>query len=606
MASLARSARRSAARLARLLGRRPAPAPTTAKRAAARPARRPGPSHAGVQPPMTPLLGYQRLVQALREQPGGKVARPTEGTVHRVTTRAALVRARSVMAEQLAEGVPPPQALVAGVRAITHRRRYGEADALAASFADVPGMATASRAALAVVPVFRGRYADAAEHLRHVPRADAIELVPTELVAVEFATDPAAAVATADALLASGLGADGVLEVARTAFGRGEVDLADRALQRLAAVGDTDEKVTVAVRDDARWLAEWVAQARSDRTAEPVPEGQVSFAVLDYKQPDLRQVSANVGDYVQTLASIGHLVRHQDVRFHGDLAEEMVRLQSRVRPERRLSGVDADVRVLRVNRDASSLDVVPEGTWLLAFGWYMHSWYRIKWDFPFHPNLRPVFVSFHVNHQESLQGDSLDYLRRNAPVGCRDWTTVHLLLEHGVPAFFSGCLTTTVDTLFPGGRTATDDLPVALVDLVAGTEPTGVSGPTVTVHHSGIGVRGTGFVTNLRLAVKVLESYRRDVSSVVTSRLHCYLPVRALGVPVDFRPKNPDDIRFDGLAGISDEAFAAMQEGLRTKLEAVMTAILGGEDEAAVRKVWAEVCAADVAEAERRHAALRS
>jgi hypothetical protein len=77
-------------------------------------------------------------------------------------------------------------------------------------------------------------------------------------------------------------------------------------------------------------------------------------------------------------------------------------------------------------------------------------------------------------------------------------------------------------------------------------------------------------------------------------------------VPVDFRPKNPDDIRFDGLAGISDEAFAAMQEGLRTKLEAVMTAILGGEDEAAVRKVWAEVCAADVAEAERRHAALRS
>ena len=595
MPSLARTVRR---RLARLAGRPPSGSP---RRTPARPAPR-RPSHAGVQPDMTPLLGYQRLVQALREHPGGQVARPTEGTVLKVTTRAALVRARSVMAEQLAEGVPPEQALVAGVRAITARRRYGEAEALAVSFADVPGMVVAARAARSVVPVFRGRFAEAAEHLRDVPRDDALTLVPTELVAIEFATDPAVAVATTDALLATDLGPDAVLELARTAFGRGEVDLTDRALTRLAAL---DEQATPAVREETRWLADWVARARADRTPEPVPEGQVSFAVLDYKQPDLRQVSANVGDYVQTLASIGHVVRHQDVRFHGELADELADLQSRVRPERRLGGVDADLRVIPVNRDASSLDLVPEGTWLLAFGWYMHSWYRIRWDFPFHPNLRPVFVSFHVNHQESLEGDSLDYLRRHAPIGCRDWTTVHLLLDRGVPAFFSGCLTTTVDTLFPGERTATDDLPVALVDLVAGTEPTGVTGPTVTVHHSGIGVRGTGFAANLRLAVEVLESYRRDVSSVVTSRLHCYLPVRALGVPVDFRPKNPDDIRFDGLAGISDEAFAAMQEGLRSKLEVVMAAILGGEDEAAVRKVWADVCAADVAEAQRRHDALQ-
>ena len=207
------------------------------------------------------------------------------------------------------------------------------------------------------------------------------------------------------------------------------------------------------------------------------------------------------------------------------------------------------------------------------------------------------------DHQESLEGESLDYLRRHAPVGCRDWSTVHLLLDHGVPAFFSGCLTTTVDMLFPGQRTAGPSDPVALVDLVPGTEPTGVTGPTVTVHHSGIGVRGSDFRENLRLAVRVLDSYRRDVSSVVTSRLHCYLPVRALGVPVDFRPKDAHDIRFQGLAGISDEDFGAMQDGLRTKLEAVLASILSGADESAVRRVWADVCAADVAEAQRRHSA---
>jgi hypothetical protein len=47
-----------------------------------------------------------------------------------------------------------------------------------------------------------------------------------------------------------------------------------------------------------------------------------------------------------------------------------------------------------------------------------------------------------------------------------------------------------------------------------------------------------------------------------------------------------------------------MLVGLRTTLVAVMRAFLGGEDVAAVRKVWAVVSAADVAEAQRRHDAL--
>ena len=606
MSSLARTARAVRRRVARVVGggrtAATAPAPPPGRRSGV-----PADPHAGVQPPMTPLLAYRRVVQALRERPGGRVARPTDATAYRAVTRAATTRARAVLAERLAAGVAPEQALVDGVRAICHRRRYDEAHALAASFADVPGMEVASAAARSVVPVFRGRFAEAAEHLRRVPRAQALDLVPAELVAVEFASDPGAAAVTVDRLLAPGtqLPADTVLELARTAFGRGQVDLTERAVQRLRAGGD-EGSLPSAVRDEARWLETWVDRARSDRKAQPVPVGQVAFAVLDYKQPDLRQVSANIGDYVQTLASIGHVVRHQDVRFHGELAPELQRLQARVRPEHRLAGAEADVRVLPVNRDASSLDVVPEGTWMLAFGWYMHSWFRIRWDFPFHPNLRPVFVSFHVNHHESLEGEGLDYLRRHAPVGCRDWTTVHLLLDHGVPAFFSGCLTTTVDMLFPGECTADPAAPVALVDLVPGTEPTGVTGPTVTVHHSGIGVRGADLRKNLRLAVRVLESYRRDFSSVVTSRLHCFLPVRALGVPVELRPKNPQDVRFDGLSGVDDAQFRAMQEGLRAKLETVLAAILGGEDEAAVRKVWADVCAADVAEAQRQHRAQRS
>jgi len=82
------------------------------------------------------------------------------------------------------------------------------------------------------------------------------------------------------------------------------------------------------------------------------------------------------------------------------------------------------------------------------------------------------------------------------------------------------------------------------------------------------------------------------------------LPVRALGVEVDFVPKNLADIRFDGLIGIDDASFAAMQEGIRSKLETVLGAILRGDDEESVRRIWREVCADDVAAAERRHQAL--
>ena len=60
---------------------------------------------------------------------------------------------------------------------------------------------------------------------------------------------------------------------------------------------------------------------------------------------------------------------------------------------------------------------------------------------------------------------AVDYLKRYGPVGCRDWTTVHLLLSLDVPAFFSGCVTTTIHTVFPDGRRPPTDAPVAYVDV---------------------------------------------------------------------------------------------------------------------------------------------
>jgi hypothetical protein len=44
-----------------------------------------------------------------------------------------------------------------------------------------------------------------------------------------------------------------------------------------------------------------------------------------------------------------------------------------------------------------------------------------------------------------MSGEKAEYFRRWGPVGGRDWHTVELLESHGIPAFWSGCLTLTLE-----------------------------------------------------------------------------------------------------------------------------------------------------------------
>ena len=166
-----------------------------------------------------------------------------------------------------------------------------------------------------------------------------------------------------------------------------------------------------------------------------------------------------------------------------------------------------------------------------------------------------------------------------------------------MPAFFSGCVTTTIDTVFPDlAAPPPAGAPVAYVDMPAEDVPAGA----VTYAHSDPAVRRRSFVANAGRALDLLETYRTRHSAVVTSRLHCYLPLRSIGVPAEFRPRNRSDVRFDGLLDIDDEAFGAIRAGLLGKLEHVHEAILGGRPEAEVYSLWRELTAAEVAAAEER------
>ena len=125
------------------------------------------------------------------------------------------------------------------------------------------------------------------------------------------------------------------------AFGAGEHALAGEIFELAEAIAAQRRPAADRIERNRAWLEPWV-RAEIGRTS-PRRDRPV-FAVMDYGHPGMSRGSANIGDHVQSIASLGHLVRHQSVRFHGDadLVALLDRLPQRTRPELRRDSVDAD------------------------------------------------------------------------------------------------------------------------------------------------------------------------------------------------------------------------------------------------------------------------
>ena len=214
-------------------------------------------------------------------------------------------------------------------------------------------------------------------------------------------------------------------------------------------------------------------------------------------------------------------------------------------PERQLVPVNRD----HLNRYRGGRRI------LIANGWYLHN--RSNW--PPAPELDPVFVSFHMADAWQPGDEALGYLRRHAPIGCRDLSTVRRLQAYGVDAYFTGCLSLTLTNPFSAeARTG----PVVLCDADLGYDggyppsarsmvqrliPSRVlEGATVVEQECAERYRND-YRWKTRRAMAQLELLAR-ARLVITTRLHCALPCRALGTPVILLHQNyHNDSRFDGL-----------------------------------------------------------
>lgn len=96
-----------------------------------------------------------------------------------------------------------------------------------------------------------------------------------------------------------------------------------------------------------------------------------------------------------------------------------------------------------------------ETTKIIMNGWFMH--HPENW--PPSELIDPLFVAFHINllaKDKLISDKSISYLKRHEPIGCRDKYTLNLLIDKGVNAYYSGCMTLTLGQKFHSEKKTKD------------------------------------------------------------------------------------------------------------------------------------------------------
>jgi hypothetical protein len=204
--------------------------------------------------------------------------------------------------------------------------------------------------------------------------------------------------------------------------------------------------------------------------------------------------------------------------------------------------------------DRESLDTFKPGSdaspvALVLNGWFCHR----PENWPPAASIRPLLVSMHISTQRPagalsppdtmLSEPAVRYLRRLGPVGARDVHTLDLLRAADVEAYFSGCLTLTLerpDVEVEADLLVLGDVPSAIARAVSRMTKKRI----VSVTHANRVDRD--IARRFDAAEALLRTYAR-ASCVVTTNLHTALPCVAMGTPVLLLDSAPDQYRFSGL-----------------------------------------------------------
>lgn len=218
---------------------------------------------------------------------------------------------------------------------------------------------------------------------------------------------------------------------------------------------------------------------------------------------------------------------------------------------------------------------------LILNGWFMED----PQNWPPSEKITPLFISFHINPTVAdvfSQKNAVAYFKRHQPIGCRDLYTKALLEKNGVEAYFSGCLTLTLERQ-DFIRKQQNNQPILVLSVLERLKPkkpqwktqrflkdfliNGIKYPIKSIHYAIAKSRLNRFLKQQKLpivehsqiiknraqpeaekeklAVQQLEAIAA-ARYVITSRIHSALPAVAMGVPVLFLE--------DGLSHINQQS----------------------------------------------------
>ena len=206
---------------------------------------------------------------------------------------------------------------------------------------------------------------------------------------------------------------------------------------------------------------------------------------------------------------------------------------------------------------------------LILNGWFMEN----AQHWPPSEKIKPLFISFHINPTVAevfTQPKSITYFKRHQPIGCRDLYTKALLEKNGVEAYFSGCLTLTLNRqdFINKEQKHQGILLLSVLERLKPKKPQwntqslvkdfllqGIKYPFKSMHYAMAQSRLNRFLKQQKwpiiehsqitdnaslpetekeaMAVQQLEAIA-SARCVITSRIHSALPAVAMGVPVLF------------------------------------------------------------------------
>lgn len=202
--------------------------------------------------------------------------------------------------------------------------------------------------------------------------------------------------------------------------------------------------------------------------------------------------------------------------------------------------------------DRETLGSLPgnENAFLVGNGWYMHSFD----DFPPPVNVTPLYISVHIANEKLLNKSGVkEHFKKHAPIGCRDVNTMKLLLSWQIPAYYSGCLTTTCqrrtsnENNKEGEALLVDNMHHPVPEEIKKKLETLLERPLIRISHDPPNITGTlenYFEDTEKHMNHLLEKYCK-ASLVVTTKIHCALPCLAMGANVLLIHPNPDHPRLN-------------------------------------------------------------